>query len=66
MEVAEEMLAKAQLVSAIGGIMKRPKLSHARVAEILGIPQSKLSGVLRGKFRGISETELTHCLATLG
>jgi predicted XRE-type DNA-binding protein len=30
--------------------------------EILGIPQPKLSGMLRGQFRGISEAKMLECM----
>ena len=35
-------------------------------AEILGMPQPKLSGMLRGQFRGISETKMLECMNRLG
>ena len=63
---ADEMLVKAQLASKIGDIIKRRKLTQAQAAEILGIPQPKLSGLLRGQFRGVSEAKLMDCLARLG
>ncbi len=63
---ADEMLVKAQLASKIGDIIKRRKLTQAQAAEILGIPQPKLSGLLRGQFRGISEVKMMDCLARLG
>ncbi len=63
---ADEMLVKAQLASKIGDIIKRRKLSQAQAAEILGIPQPKLSGLLRGQFRGISEAKMMDCLAKFG
>ena len=63
---ADEMLVKAQLASKIGDIVKRRKLTQAQAAEILGIPQPKLSGVLRGQFRGVSEAKLMDCIAKLG
>ena len=30
------------------------------------MPQPKVSGMLRGRFRGISETKMIDCLARLG
>ena len=53
---AEEMLVKAQLATKIGEIIKRRKLTQIQAAELLGMPQPKLSNMLRGQFRGISET----------
>lgn len=66
LENAEEMLVKAQLATKIGEIIKRRKLTQAHAAEILGIPQPKLSNMLRGQFRGISETKMMDCLTRLG
>jgi predicted XRE-type DNA-binding protein len=63
---ADEMLVKAQLASKIGDIIKRRRLTQAQAAEILGIPQPKLSGLLRGQFRGVSEAKMMDCLAKLG
>jgi predicted XRE-type DNA-binding protein len=37
-----------------------------QAAELLGIPQPKLSGLLRGQFRGISESKMLECLTRLG
>lgn len=63
---AEEMLVKAQLAAKIGEIIKRRKLTQIQAAELLGIPQPKLSKMLRGQFRGISETKMIDCLTRLG
>ncbi len=65
-ENADEMLVKAQLAAKIGEIIKRRKLTQAQAAEVLGIPQPKLSNMLRGRFRGISETKMLECLTRLG
>lgn len=63
---AEEMLVKAQLATKIGDIIRRRKLTQLQAAELLNIPQPKLSGLLRGQFRGISETKMLECLTRLG
>lgn len=63
---AEEMLIKAQLATKIADIIKRRKLTQVQAAELLGITQPKLSGLLRGQFRGISETKMLECLTRLG
>lgn len=63
---AEEMLVKAQLATKIGDIIRRRKLTQVQAAELLNIPQPKLSGLLRGQFRGISETKMLECLTRLG
>ncbi|TAJ76617.1 MAG: XRE family transcriptional regulator [Gallionellaceae bacterium] len=63
---AEEMLVKAQLATEINDIIKRRKLTQVQAAELLGITQPKLSGLLRGQFRGISESKMLECLTRLG
>ncbi len=63
---AEEMLVKAQLATKIGDIIKRRKLTQVQAAELLGMTQPKLSGLLRGQFRGISEAKMLECLTRLG
>jgi len=63
---AEEMLVKAQLATEINDIIKTRKLTQVQAAELLGITQPKLSGMLRGQFRGISESKMLECLTRLG
>lgn len=63
---AEEMLVKAQLATKIGEILKSRKLTQMQAAELLGLPQPKLSNMLRGQFRGISEAKMLECLTRLG
>ena len=63
---AEEMLVKAQLAAKIRDIIKRRKLTQVQASELLGISQPKLSGMLRGQFRGISESKMLECLTRLG
>ena len=62
---ADEMMVKAQLASKIWDILKSRKWSQQQAADVLRIPQSKLSKMLRGQFRGISETKMLDCLARL-
>lgn len=63
---ADEMLIKAKLVSKISEIVRGKGLTQVEMAKILGMPQSKVSALLRGQFRGISERKLIDCLTTLG
>lgn len=63
---AETMLVKAQLATAIADSIAMRKLTQQRAAEILGMTQSKLSNLLNGRFRGISEAKMMDCLARLG
>lgn len=63
---AEEMLVKARLAAKIGEIIKHRHLTQQQAAAILGMPQSKISNMLRGNFRGISEAKMLACLNRLG
>jgi predicted XRE-type DNA-binding protein len=60
------MLVKAQLVAKIAEIVQRRALTQARTAEILGLTQPKVSALLKGRFRGVSERRLLECLTRLG
>ena len=66
LENVEEMLVKAQLATKIGEIIKRRKLTQVQAAELLGMTQPRLSNLLRGQFRGISEAKMLECLTRLG
>ena len=63
---AEEMLVKAKLVSKIADIVREKGLTQAQIAKVLGLTQPKVSALLRGQFRGISERKLIECLTSLG
>jgi predicted XRE-type DNA-binding protein len=63
---SESMLVKAQWVAKIAEIVKRRALTQARTAEILGLTQPKVSALLKGRFRGVSEHRLLECLTRLG
>jgi predicted XRE-type DNA-binding protein len=63
---ADEMLVKAQLATKIGEIIKARKWSQQQAADVLGMTQPKLSRMLRGQFRGISEAKMLDCLTRLG
>jgi predicted XRE-type DNA-binding protein len=63
---ADGMLIKAQLATKIGEIIKRRRLTQAEAAEIVGIPQPYVSGLLRGQFRDISKMKMRSFLACLG
>lgn len=63
---AEEMLVKACLAAKIGEIIKHRHLTQQQASEILGIPQSKTSNMLRGSFHGISKAKMLECLNLLG
>lgn len=63
---AEEMLVKAQLATKIGQLISGRKLVQQQAAKLLDISQPKLSNLLRGNFRGISEVKMIECLTLLG
>jgi len=63
---SESMLVKARLVAKIAEIIGRRALTQTRTAEILGLTQPKVSAILKGRFRGISEHRLLECLTRLG
>ncbi|HWZ47612.1 MAG TPA: helix-turn-helix transcriptional regulator [Herbaspirillum sp.] len=66
MENADEMLVKAKLALKIGEIIKSRRWTQQQAADVLGITQPKLSKMLRGQFRGVSEAKMLDCLARLG
>lgn len=63
---SESMLVKAQLAARISEIIRRRGLTQAGAAEVLGLTQPKISALLKGRFRGISEHRLLECLTRLG
>ena len=63
---SEDMLVKAQLVRQIAEIIRERRLTQAEAAKVLRLTQPKISRMLRGEFRGISERRLLHCLTRLG
>ena len=63
---ARAMLVKAQLALSISRLIKDKKLSQTKAARIIGLPQPKLSDMLSGKFRGISEAKMLECITRLG
>lgn len=63
---AEQMQLKAQLALVIGEIVQRKGFTQQQTALMLGMTQPKLSNLLRGQFRGISEAKMLECLVKLG
>jgi predicted XRE-type DNA-binding protein len=63
---ADEMLVKARLLTEIADQVKLRRLTQAEASELLGFSQPKLSNLLRGQFRGVSEKKLMECLTRLG
>jgi predicted XRE-type DNA-binding protein len=63
---AGEMMVKAKLVVKIAEILRERGWSQQEAAKVLGLTQPKLSKMLRGQFRGISEIKMMDCLVRLG
>jgi predicted XRE-type DNA-binding protein len=63
---SEDMMIKAQLVTEIAEIIEKRGLTQEEAAKILGLTQPKVSTLLKGQFRGISEGRLLDCLTRLG
>lgn len=63
---AEELLVKSNLAMKINKIIEKRHLSQTQAAEILGIPQPKVSMIQHGKLRGFSLEKLCHLLTLLG
>ena len=62
---AEEMQAKAALVSRIIVILKKKKWTQEEASAVLGIPQPKISLLSRGQFSGFSIGKLINLLSKL-
>lgn len=62
----ESMLVKAQLVSRVAELLAERGMTQTQAATVLGIPQSNLSKILRGQFRGFPARKLMGCLTQLG
>lgn len=63
---ADEMLVKAKLAMKIGEIIHARGWTQQQAASVLDMTQPKLSKMLRGQFRGVSEAKMMECLARLG
>jgi predicted XRE-type DNA-binding protein len=61
----EERLAKAKLVNRISEIIKERKLTQAKAGEILGIDQTKVSKLVRGRLSEFSTSTLMEYLTRL-
>jgi predicted XRE-type DNA-binding protein len=62
----DDMLVKAQIVAKIAEIIEQRGLTQEQAAKILRLTQPKISRLLRGQSRGISERRLLRCLTRLG
>ena len=63
---AGEMFIKANLAAKIAEIIESRGWSQEKAAEVIGVAQPRLSKMLNGHFRGISQTKMLDCLVRLG
>ncbi|MGO9269364.1 MAG: helix-turn-helix domain-containing protein [Terriglobia bacterium] len=63
---SEHMAIKAELVAEIAAIIKKRGLTQQEAAKTLGLTQPRVSRLLKGQFRGVSERRLLDCLTRLG
>ena len=62
----EEELAKAQLASRIGQIIRRERLTQLAASSRMGIDQPKVSAILNGRLTNFSSDRLMRLLTALG
>ncbi len=63
---ADEMLVETQLAAKIAEIIKLRKLTQTQASSLLVMTQPKLSNMMHGHFRGISEAKMLECMTLLG
>ena len=63
---AAEMQRKSELAAEITRVINARRLTQEGAATLLGIDQSKVLGITRGLFRGVSEAKLLELVARLG
>ena len=63
---AEQLKIKSGLVIEITRAVRRLGLTQAEAGRRMGIPQPKVSGMMRGDFANLSERKLMDCLNRLG
>ncbi len=63
---ADKLKIKSGLVIEITRALRRLDLTQEEAGRRMGIPQPKVSGMLRGDFTNLSERKLMECLNRLG
>jgi len=63
---SEKLKIKSGLVIEIVRALSRLDLTQEEAGRRMGIPQPKVSGLLRGDFTNLSERKLMECLNRLG
>ena len=62
----EKLKIKSGLVAEIRKAMRSLELTQQAAAKRMGIPQPKVSGMMRGDFTNLSERKLMDCRNRLG
>lgn len=65
-DLTDELSARAILAAKLNKLIEQRKLSQADAAEILGMPQPKISAIRNYKLQGISLERLMQALTALG
>ena len=63
---AEKLLVKSKLMIKIRKTVGDLGLSQQEAGRRMGLPQPKVSAILRGDFTNVSERKLMECLTRLG
>lgn len=63
---AVQLQNKARLVARLAQTIATKGMTQQQAAKMLGVSQGKLSSLLAGHFRGVSEAKLLEMLARLG
>ena len=63
---ADKLKIKSGLVIEITRAIRRLGLTQEEAGRRMGIPQPKVSGMMRGDFANLSERKLMECLNRLG
>lgn len=63
---AEELSAKTLLAKRLNDLLDRRGLTQRQAAELLGIPQPKVSAIRNYRLRGISLERIMQALTVLG
>lgn len=63
---ADKLKIKTVLVMEIRKAMRTLGLTQQAAAKRMGVPQPKVSGMMRGDFTNLSERKLMDCLNRLG
>jgi len=62
----EEKLLRAKLLSAAQSMIKRRRLTQAKIAEMTGLKQPEVSNLVNGKFTAFSADRVASILSSLG